>query len=212
MTSGRQQTTKFNITFHFNRLSDFVKIGSGTYGDVYKARIKPTKAPVAVKVKHQLCHKGVVHKLNLSLSTHRQMLRLDDAEYFKHNDPNDGMPVSVVRELTVLKAISHENIVACLGFGMFTNQRSHTNIFIVMECASTSLYEFMAARKQSKIPIHITEATVRQQHVTSSNTRVVTSRLCISALHQTDTVRSVAPPQQRLLSPRLKAPQHTGIR
>eukprot|EP00873_Tetraselmis_striata_P014501 jgi/Tetstr1/434765/TSEL_023816.t1 len=60
-------------------------IGSGVYGDVFKARSRETGAPVALK------------KLRLS----EEVLR-------------EGLPLTAVREIAILQQLSHDNVVALL--------------------------------------------------------------------------------------------------
>lgn len=98
----RSDMTTFNIEH---------QVGEGTYGKVFKATRKSTRAPVALK---------------------KLYLKEDDKGEKKNRD---GFPITAIREIEILKSLRHPNVITLEGMISFS-----TGIDFMTRCGYTYVY------------------------------------------------------------------------
>ncbi|GAX81671.1 hypothetical protein CEUSTIGMA_g9099.t1 [Chlamydomonas eustigma] len=106
------------------------QLGSGTYSVVYKAQNRETLEPLAVKKLVQLS-----------------------------NVANSGLPASVVREISILMEMRHDNIVQLKD--IITNNLESSPVYLVLEYLECDLRMYMSAC-MAPPPLHVVKDIMHQ--------------------------------------------------
>ena len=124
--------------FHHNRyrVGDYnklKKIGDGTYGVVYKAKHRKTNKIVALKKIYcegnQSALSCITNQITINLIiNHRKYV------YYIYIDEDEGIPSTTIREISLLKELSHPNIVK-LNDILFYN----SDLYLIFEFCSYDL-------------------------------------------------------------------------
>jgi len=108
-----------------SRFADFEfmeKLGEGTYGIVQRAKHKPTGQIVAIK-----------------------KVKTDTSE-------DEGIPATTIREVSLLRALSHPNIIAL--YACITDIANINQLYLVFEYMEMDLKKYMETEVPSQMQIH----------------------------------------------------------
>ena len=110
-----EQTTGLAVLDGVHDFEKIGRVGEGTYGVVYKARDRRSGDVVALKKLRMDRERDGIETL---LFMHQGLAAADAVQHCLSNQASDvfvGMPVTSVRELRVLQACQHQNLVHLRG-------------------------------------------------------------------------------------------------